>query len=142
MLAMSCLQRVGLETKANQRVEQLSGGEQQRVGIARALAQQPKIILADEPVASLDPRSTERIMDLLCMINEQDGITMLVSLHNIELIKRYAHRVVGLRDGSVVFDKVTGHLPLTSSDVDLIYGENGSGEHYYFEPNHYVQSCK
>lgn len=118
MRAMSCLQRVGLETKAAQRVDQLSGGEQQRVGIARALAQQPKIILADEPVASLDPRSTERIMDLLRMINVQDGITMLVSLHDVELIQRYADRVVGLRGGSVVFDKVTNHLSLTSSDID------------------------
>ncbi len=139
MRAMSCLQRVGLETKAAQRVDQLSGGEQQRVGIARALAQQPKIILADEPVASLDPRSTERIMDLLRMINVQDGITMLVSLHDVELIQRYADRVVGLRGGSVVFDKVTNHLSLTSSDIDIIYGENSSGEHDYIEPNRYVQ---
>lgn len=125
-LAMSCLRRVGLETKADQRADQLSGGEQQRVGIARALAQKPKIILADEPVASLDPRSAERIMNILRNINSQDGITMLISLHNIELIQRYARRVVGLKDGEIVLDKNTDHL--SPSDIDMIYGEIDTGE--------------
>jgi len=118
--ALYCLERVGLADKAYQRADQLSGGQQQRVGIARALAQSPRVILADEPVASLDPRSADRVMDILREINRQDGITVVVSLHNIELANRYAERVVGLRDGVIVLDKRGGAL--TSWDVERIYG--------------------
>ena len=98
------LERVGLLHKALTRVDQLSGGQQQRVGIARALAQQPHLILADEPVASLDPATADRILALLHRICKEDGITAVVSLHQVELAKRYADRIVGLAHGRVVFD--------------------------------------
>ena len=120
-LAMSCLERVGLKEKAYQRADQLSGGQQQRVGIARALAQQPEILLADEPVASLDPKSSRSIMETLLEINHQDKITVIVSLHDVELAMKYARRVVGICDGQVVMDK-----PITQvgeKELEDIYGE-------------------
>ena len=117
--ALQCLKRVGLEHKAYQRADQLSGGQQQRVGIARALAQCPAIVLADEPVASLDPKSAERVLDILQAINRQDKITVVVSLHNIELATKYAERIVGLREGAIVFDQPAAML--TESDVEQIY---------------------
>lgn len=119
-LAMQCLTRVGMEKKAYQRADQLSGGQQQRVGIARALAQCPSIILADEPVASLDPKSTERVMEVLQSINKQDPITLVVTLHNVELAARYAERIIGINDGHIVIDKPANML--TTSDVERIYG--------------------
>ncbi len=119
--ALHCLDRVGLAEKAYQRADQLSGGQQQRVGIARALAQKPRLILADEPVASLDPRSAERVMGILRDINRQDGMTVIVSLHNIELAGRYAERVIGLRDGALVLDKRSSVL--SSWEVELVYGD-------------------
>lgn len=103
-IAHEALDRVGLVEKAWERADRLSGGQQQRVGIARALAQQSKVILADEPVASLDPVSSEDIMQLLREICERDGITMLVNLHQVDLAKRFADRIIGLNAGSVVFD--------------------------------------
>jgi phosphonate transport system ATP-binding protein len=123
---MQCLKRVGLAEKAHQRADRLSGGQQQRVGIARALAQRPDIILADEPVASLDPRSAERVMDILREIHLQDGITIIVSLHNITLARQYAQRIVGIRDGSVVVDR--SRLALTDKEVESIYGGSGTEE--------------
>ena len=87
-----------------ERVDALSGGEQQRVGIARALAQQPRLILADEPVASLDPSTAQKIMDLLQDICKNDGITAIVSLHQVELALAYADRIVALAKGKIVFD--------------------------------------
>lgn len=119
-LALHCLERVGLEHRAYQRADQLSGGQQQRVGIARALAQCPNIILADEPVASLDPQSAERVMTALQSIREQDHITVVVSLHNVELATRYAERLIGIKDGVVVIDKPAKML--TAGDIERIYG--------------------
>ncbi|MHB8066577.1 MAG: phosphonate ABC transporter ATP-binding protein [Desulfobaccales bacterium] len=104
VLALECLERVGLLNKAMERVDALSGGEQQRVGIARALAQKPRLILADEPVASLDPTSAQKIMDLLQDICKKDGITAIVSLHQVELALAYANRIVALAKGKIVFD--------------------------------------
>ncbi len=103
-LALHCLERVGLLERALDRVDHLSGGQQQRVGIARALAQQPKVILADEPVASLDPASVMQVMSLLKGICHEDGITMIVSLHQLEIAKAYAQRIVALAKGRVIFD--------------------------------------
>ncbi|TDQ42763.1 phosphonate ABC transporter ATP-binding protein [Aureibacillus halotolerans] len=103
-LALNALGRVNIVDKAYHRADQLSGGQQQRVSIARALAQEPKIILADEPVASLDPLTTEQVMDDLKRINENDGITTIVNLHFIDLARKYATRIIGLRQGEVVFD--------------------------------------
>ncbi|MHB9075337.1 MAG: phosphonate ABC transporter ATP-binding protein [Desulfobaccales bacterium] len=104
VMALHCLERVGLLHKALERVDNLSGGEQQRVGIARALAQQPAMILADEPVASLDPATSHRILSLLKKICIHDGITAIVSLHQVELALAFADRVVALSGGRIMFD--------------------------------------
>jgi phosphonate transport system ATP-binding protein len=108
--ALECLERVGLLDKALERVDQLSGGQQQRVGIARALAQRPRLVLADEPVASLDPASAEKILELLRGVCKQDGITAILSLHQVELAQAYADRIIGLSHGAVVFDGVPQNL--------------------------------
>ncbi len=101
--AIAQLQRVGIADKANNRADELSGGQQQRVGIARALMQDPEMILADEPVASLDPVLAHSIMKYLELINKEDGVTVLCSLHFLDLVHRYADRVVALNEGRVVF---------------------------------------
>ncbi|GAX91211.1 phosphonate ABC transporter ATP-binding protein [Effusibacillus lacus] len=103
-LALKALERVNIKEKAYARADELSGGQQQRVSIARALAQEPKIILADEPVASLDPLTTKQVMDDLKRINQDLGITTVVNLHFIDLAREYATRIIGLRAGQVVFD--------------------------------------
>lgn len=109
-IAHEALHRVGLVEKSWERADRLSGGQQQRVGIARALAQQAKVILADEPVASLDPVTSEEIMQLLREICQRDGITLLVNLHQVDLAKRFADRIIGLNAGNVVFDGVPEQL--------------------------------
>ncbi|MEK8132394.1 phosphonate ABC transporter ATP-binding protein [Paenibacillus filicis] len=103
-LAFTALERVNILNKAYSRADELSGGQQQRVSIARALAQEAKIILADEPVASLDPLTTRQVMDDLKRINQDLGITTIVNLHFIDLAREYATRIIGLRAGEVVFD--------------------------------------
>ncbi len=103
-LAMQCLELVEIVEKAYVRASNLSGGQQQRVGIARALAQEPKVILADEPVASLDPPTSHVVMKYLQRINRELGITTLVNLHFLDLARMYADRVIGLREGELVFD--------------------------------------
>ena len=102
--ALVNLKRVGLLDHAYRRADELSGGEQQRVAIARALMQQPALILADEPVSSLDPKLSRVVLDILKRVCREDGITALASLHMLELTREYADRVIGLRDGQIVFD--------------------------------------
>lgn len=102
--ALAALKRVGLEEFAKQRVSTLSGGQQQRVAIARALMQKAKIILADEPIASLDPESSRIVMEILTDINQQEGIAVVVTLHQVDYAKRYCPRVVALKEGEVFFD--------------------------------------
>lgn len=121
-LALHSLDRVGLLDKALERVDALSGGQQQRVGIARALAQEPRLILADEPVASLDPATSRRVLGQLKAICEEDRIPAIVSLHQIELARDFAHRIVGLRDGRVIFDSSPSDLE--DSVLNRIYGEH------------------
>ena len=120
-IALDCLNRVGLLHKALHRVDQLSGGQQQRVGIARALAQQPSLMLADEPVASLDPASSRRVLSQLKQICREDGITTVVSLHQVEFAMEYADRVIGLAQGRIVFDGTPNAL--TDSVLDMIYDQ-------------------
>lgn len=103
-IAFECLERVGLLKDALRRADQLSGGQQQRVGIARALAQKPSLILADEPVASLDPATATRVLSLLHDICRSDKIPAIVSLHQVQLAKKFADRIVGIAAGSVIFD--------------------------------------
>jgi phosphonate transport system ATP-binding protein len=117
--ALVNLKRVGLLDHAYKRADELSGGEQQRVAIARTLMQRPAIILADEPVASLDPRLSRLVLDILKRVCREDGITALVSLHTLELTREYADRVVGLRAGEIVFDGLTAKL--NAAEVEAIY---------------------
>lgn len=119
-LSLRALERVALLSKALLRADALSGGEQQRVGIARALAQEPTLILADEPVASLDPASSQKIMRLLRQICVEGGITLVASLHQVALALEHADRIVGLNSGRVVFDGAPediGH-----AELEAIYG--------------------
>ncbi len=120
--AMKQLERVGIADKANQRADELSGGQQQRVSIARAMMQNPEIMLADEPVASLDPVLAHSIMQYLDKINKEFGVTVICSLHFLDLVHRYADRVVALNDGYVVFDGVPSEI----NDVKFkeIYGRD------------------
>jgi phosphonate transport system ATP-binding protein len=119
--ANAALERVGITEKADNRADQLSGGQQQRVGIARALMQEPRLMLADEPVASLDPVLAHSILQYLELLNRQDGITVLCSLHFLDLVHRYASRVIGLKDGEVVFDGLPSEL--TRERFKEVYGE-------------------
>ena len=118
--ALINLHRVGLLDHACKRADELSGGEQQRVAIARTLMQEPAIILADEPVSSLDPKLSRVVLDILKRVCREDGITALVSLHTLELTREYADRVIGLKAGQIVFDGRTEDL--TDSIVDAVYG--------------------
>ena len=102
--AMAALERMGIADLAAQRAETLSGGQQQRVAICRALVQQPEIVLADEPVASLDPRNAGIVMDALARINRHGGVTVLCNLHSLDLARQYCDRLVGMSAGRVVFD--------------------------------------
>ena len=102
--ALECLEKVGILDKAYMRADQLSGGQQQRVALARTLAQNPQIILADEPVASLDPVTAKQVMDDFQRINRDMHITVLINIHHVELALQYATRVVGIRAGEIVYD--------------------------------------
>ncbi|MFA5569539.1 MAG: phosphonate ABC transporter ATP-binding protein [Trueperaceae bacterium] len=118
--AHDCLDRVGIAEKAYVRADALSGGQQQRVGIARALAQNPSVMLADEPVASLDPPTSHAVMSDLKRISREDGITTVVNLHFIDMARDYADRIVGMRDGLVVFDGTPEEA--TDASFEEIYG--------------------
>jgi phosphonate transport system ATP-binding protein len=119
--AIKELDRVGIADKAHQRADELSGGQQQRVGVARAMMQDPELILADEPVASLDPVLAHSIMQYLEKINQEDGVSVLCSLHFLDLVHRYADRAIALNEGRVVFDG----LPQEIDDARFkeIYGK-------------------
>lgn len=117
--ALECLERVGLAEKAHQRADTLSGGQQQRVGIARALAQNPRVILADEPVASLDPESSRIVMDTLRALSDEEGIAVLCNLHQVELASSYADRIIGIRDGELMLDAPAPNV--SRDEIDEIY---------------------
>lgn len=122
-LAWEALSRVGITDQARKRASELSGGQQQRVGIARALMQQPKIILADEPVASLDPVLAHSILGHLENLNRDEGITMVCSLHYLDLVQRYATRVIGLREGEIVYRGTRDQIRrMTDDEFRDIYG--------------------
>ncbi len=123
-MAMQALERVGIADQAHKRADELSGGQQQRVGIARALMQQPRMILADEPVASLDPVLAHSILENIERLNQEENITVLCSLHYLDLVQRYATRVIGLRDGQIVYRGSREDIrAMTDKEFKNIYGE-------------------
>jgi phosphonate transport system ATP-binding protein len=121
-LAMQNLERVGLKEKAYVRADELSGGQQQRVGIARALMQQPRLLLVDEPVSALDPATSASIMQYFEEVNRQDGVTVLTSLHFLSLARRYGTRIIALKDGELVFDGLPSEID--NAWFKEIYGED------------------
>jgi len=120
--ALDALISVGLGEQAFQRASTLSGGQQQRAAIARVLVQGTRLLLADEPVASLDPESTRRVMSLLDTLCRERGLTLLVSLHHVELARRYCERVIALRDGRLIFDGSSAAL--TPEFLRDLYGSS------------------
>jgi len=122
-MAIAALERLGIEKAAMQRAGTLSGGQQQRVAIARALMQQPQVILADEPIASLDPRNAQIVMQSLKDINERDGITVVTNLHTLDTARTFCERIIGMQGGVVVFDG--GPDDLTEDAARKIYGADG-----------------
>jgi phosphonate transport system ATP-binding protein len=130
--ALETLDRFGMADFAAQRCDQLSGGQQQRVAICRALMQRPQIILADEPIASLDPKNTQMVMDTLKRINEDMGITVICNLHDLDIARNYCDRLVGMSEGRVVFDDVPEQL--TEDLVHTLYGIETIDTVQNFEP--------
>ncbi len=131
ILALDSLDAMGILEKAFIRADQLSGGQQQRVALARALTQEPKVILADEPVASLDPVTTVQVMDGFKKVNKDFGITIIVNMHHVDLALKYANRIVGIKEGKVVYDgkpegideKMLKHIYGRSLKHDEVLGE-------------------
>jgi phosphonate transport system ATP-binding protein len=119
-LALSALEQLDIASLAAQRADSLSGGQQQRVAIARAVVQEPEIVLADEPIASLDPRNTRIVMDALLRINRHYGVTVLCNLHSLEIARAYCDRLVGMASGQVVFDGAPSEL--TDAVAQELYG--------------------
>jgi phosphonate transport system ATP-binding protein len=118
--AIHALERLGIADLALQRADRLSGGQQQRVAIARALVQEPHLLLADEPIASLDPRNTRLVMDALLRLNKHFGITIVCNLHDLDIAKDYCGRLVGMAQGRVVFDGTPDSL--TEGAARELYG--------------------
>ncbi|WP_414630661.1 phosphonate ABC transporter ATP-binding protein [Bifidobacterium sp. UBA744] len=125
MDALEALDQVGIAGKAYTRVDQLSGGQQQRVALARALMQNPTILLADEPVASLDPVTAEQVMDDFGRINRERDITVIINIHHVDLALRHANRVIGIRAGEIVYDG--GVDGVTADVLHTIYGDETPG---------------
>ncbi|MFQ5594657.1 MAG: phosphonate ABC transporter ATP-binding protein [Anaerolineae bacterium] len=119
--AMRNLELVGIADKASNRADELSGGQQQRVGIARALMQEPKLMLADEPVASLDPATSHSVLKYIEQLNQEQGVTVLCSLHFLSLARRYGTRIIALKDGHIVFDGLPAEID--ERRFKEIYGE-------------------
>src|SRR5262249_59149267 len=123
--AFELLARLGLDGLESQRADALSGGQRQRVGIARALMQQPRILLVDEPTASLDPRTARQIMRLITEIATERRLAAVIHLHDVPLARRFAPRIVGLRAGQIVYDGPAGGLDART--LTLLYGDEDWG---------------
>jgi phosphonate transport system ATP-binding protein len=122
--ALETLETVGLLEQADQRADSLSGGQQQRVGIARALVQNPQLLLADEPVASLDPKAATEVMGYMRSAAKERNLTTIASLHQVNIAREFGDRFIGIRDGKVVFDGTEDDLTMEAVD-DIYYGEGG-----------------
>ena len=126
LMALKALERLDIAQTATQWAQTLSGGQQQRVAIARALMQEPRILLADEPIASLDPRNAKIVMDSLQAINEEQGITVITNLHTLDTARAYCERIIGMSAGKVVFDGTPDQL--TTEVARQLYGADGLAE--------------
>ncbi len=126
IIALEALDQVGILEKAYSRADQLSGGQQQRVALARTVAQQPKIILADEPVASLDPVTSQQVMNDFVKINKALNITVVANMHHVDIALKYASRIVGVKEGKIVFDGPS--LKVTNDILKEIYGRELSDD--------------
>jgi phosphonate transport system ATP-binding protein len=126
LMALKALEKLDIAATASQWAQTLSGGQQQRVAIARALLQEPRMILADEPIASLDPRNAQIVMDSLRAINEEQGITVITNLHTLDTARAYCERIIGMAQGRVVFDGSPDDL--TTDVAREIYGADGLDE--------------
>lgn len=126
LIALESLDKVGILDKAYIRADQLSGGQQQRVALARTLAQKPQVILADEPVAALDPVTAKQVMLDFVRINDEMNISILLNIHHVELALEYADRIIGIRAGKIVFDGPTSAV--TQEVLDRIYNEDTASE--------------
>jgi phosphonate transport system ATP-binding protein len=135
--ALEQLERVGLSEQAFQRADTLSGGQMQRVAIARSLMQEPSVLLADEPVASLDPESANQVLDLILRIAREDGMTVICTLHQVELALGWSDRIVGLRAGQIVLDQMNAQL--SQEQVMEVYRTTGPSQ--ISEPNALLQSA-
>ena len=124
--ALECLDKVGILDKAYMRADQLSGGQQQRVALARTLAQNPNIILADEPVAALDPVTAKQVMQDFVRINKEMGISILLNIHHVELALEYADRIIGIRAGKIVYDGPSDKVD--AAVLASVYGDDGEEE--------------
>ena len=124
--ALESLGKVGILDKAYMRADQLSGGQQQRVALARTLTQDPRIILADEPVAALDPVTAKQVMQDFVRINREMGISILLNIHHVELALEYANRIIGIRAGKIVYDGPSANVNQTV--LDAIYGDDSEAE--------------
>ncbi len=120
-MAMANLERVGIPEQAYKRADELSGGQQQRVGIARALMQTPELLMADEPVSALDPATSHSVMRYLELMNREDGVTVLASLHFLSLARRYGTRILALKDGKIVYEGLPSEID--EARFKEIYGE-------------------
>ena len=123
--AFELLNKVDMGKYAYQKCSELSGGQKQRVGIARALMQEPLLLLCDEPVASLDPKTSERVMDYLKKITDEMSITCIVNLHQTDIAAKYSDRIIGLNQGKKVFDEETSKF--TENIMNSIYSDNNEG---------------
>jgi phosphonate transport system ATP-binding protein len=122
--AIMALERLDLAAQALQRADTLSGGQQQRVAIAKALLQNPKIILADEPIASLDPNNATKVMDALRRINQEENIAVVCNLHHLDTAQQYCDRIIGMANGKIVFDGTPEQL--TDEVIEMIYGDEAT----------------
>lgn len=120
--AFNILEKLGLQNEAYKRCDELSGGQKQRVGIARALIQNPKLVLCDEPIASLDPNSSKIIMDHLKMINKEMGITCILNLHQVDVAQKYSDKIIGINGGKKIFEGTPSEL--TQEKIHEIYGSD------------------